>query len=110
MATSRGCSCSRVAFWRVVETGVRVAVKVQPKSRRPGLAGLAPSLEGERLRIGVAEAAEDGRANRAACAALAKALGVRAASVSVVLGATSRDKTLLVAGDAAALAGRLAAL
>jgi uncharacterized protein YggU (UPF0235/DUF167 family) len=107
-----------VAFWRAAEGGVRVAVKVQPKSRRPGVGGRAPDkgtgrapdVDGERLRIGVAEAAEDGRANRAACAALADALGVRQGDVSVALGATSRDKTLFVAGDAGVLAARLEAL
>ena len=99
-----------MAFWRASEGGVRVAVKVQPKSRRPGVGGRAPDVEGERLRIGVAEAAEDGRANKAACAALAAALGVRGADVSVALGATSRDKTLFVSGDAAVLAARLEAL
>ena len=62
-------------FWRPLADGVAVAVKVQPKSRRPGVQGLAPSADGERLRIGVTEPAEDGRANRAACAALAEALG-----------------------------------
>ena len=99
-----------MAFWRAAEGGVRVAVKVQPKSRRPGVGGRAPDVDGERLRIGVAEAAEDGRANRAACAALADALGVRQGDVSVALGATSRDKTLFVAGDAGVLAARLEAL
>jgi uncharacterized protein len=99
-----------MAFWRATGAGVRVAVKVQPKSRRPGVGGRAPDVDGERLRIGVAEAAEDGRANRAACAALAEALGVRPADVSVAHGATSRDKTLLVTGDATALAARLEAL
>ncbi|MCC6720129.1 MAG: DUF167 domain-containing protein [Acetobacteraceae bacterium] len=99
-----------MALWRAVEGGLRVAVKVQPKSRRPGLGGRAPDIDGERLRIGVAEAAEDGRANRAACAALAQALAVKPADVSVALGAASRDKTLLVAGDAAVLAARLEAL
>lgn len=99
-----------MAFWRAAEGGVRVAVKVTPKSRRPGVGGRAPDVEGERLRIGVAEAAEDGRANRAACAALAGALGVRLAEVSVALGATSRDKVLFVSGDAAVLAARLEAL
>jgi len=99
-----------MAFWRVVAGGVRVAVKVQPKSRRPGLGGRVPDVDGERLRIGVAEAAEDGRANRAACATLARALAVKPADVSVTQGATSRDKTLLVAGDATLLATRLAAL
>lgn len=98
------------AFWRTVDGGVRVAVKVQPKSRQPGLRGRAPDVAGERLRIGVSEAAEDGRANRAACATLARALDVPVAAVSVAQGATSRDKTLLVVGDAAALAARLEAL
>lgn len=99
-----------MVFWRTAEGGVRVAVKVQPKSRRPGLGGRAPDVDGERLRIGVAEAAEDGRANRAACATLAAALGVKPADVSVAQGATSREKTLFVAGDAALLAARLEAL
>lgn len=96
-----------MAFWRPVAGGVRVAVKVQPKSRRPGLGGRAPGVDGERLRIGVAEAAEDGRANRAACETLAHALGVPTSAVSVALGAASRDKTLMVAGDAVALSARL---
>ena len=99
-----------MAFWRAAEGGVRVAVKVQPKSRRPGVGGRAPDVDGERLRIGVSDAAEDGRANRAACAALAAALGVKSGDVSVALGATSRDKTLFVAGDAGVLAARLEAL
>jgi uncharacterized protein YggU (UPF0235/DUF167 family) len=97
-------------FWRVVPQGVAVAVKVQPKSRRPGLQGRLPSADGERLRIGVSEAAEGGRANRAACAALARALGVPAGRVSVASGATSREKMLLVTGEPAAIAKGLAGL
>jgi uncharacterized protein YggU (UPF0235/DUF167 family) len=55
----------------------------------------------------VGEAAEDGRANRAACAVLARALHIPASAVVVTLGQTSRDKTLRVQGDAATLAERL---
>jgi len=58
----------------------------------------------------VAEPAEGGRANRAACAALARALDVQPSAISVVAGASSREKTLRVAGDPAALASRLGAL
>lgn len=97
-------------FWRPAEGGVRVAVKVQPKSRRPGVLGRAPDTDGERLRIGVTEPAEDGRANRAVCATLATLLGVPASAVSVTLGAASRQKTLAVTGDPATLAARLATL
>jgi uncharacterized protein len=99
-----------LTFWRLAEGGVAVAVKVQPKSRRPGLQGRAPAVAGERLRIGVAEAAEDGKANRAACAALARALDVAASCVVVAAGASSHNKTLRVAGDPARLAARLEAL
>ncbi len=87
-----------------------MTVKVQPKSRRPGIQGRAVSAHGPCLRIGVSEAAEDGRANRAACAVLAGALDLPVRAVEVTLGQTSRDKTLRVAGDATVLAERLAAL
>ena len=97
-------------FWRPLPDGVAVAVKVQPKSRRPGLHGTSPAADGERLRIGVTEAAEGGRANRAACVALADALGLAPSAVQLTLGASSREKTLYVAGDPAALERKLAAL
>jgi uncharacterized protein len=97
-------------FWRALPDGVSVTVKVQPKSRRPGIQGRAISSRGPCLRIGVNEAAEDGRANRAACAVLARALDVPASDVAVTVGQTSRDKTLHVAGDAAFLTARLDAL
>jgi uncharacterized protein len=95
------------AFWRTVPDGVSVTVKVQPKSRRPGIQGRSVSGLGPCLRIGVSEAAEDGRANRAVCAVLATVLQVPASAVIVTLGKTSRDKTVLVSGDAALLTERL---
>jgi hypothetical protein len=97
-------------FWRATPDAVLVQVKVQPKSRRPGVGGRAAAADGERLRIGVTDPAEDGRANRAACAMLAGAPGVPASAVAVAAGATSRDKILRVAGDPQQLATRLEAL
>jgi uncharacterized protein YggU (UPF0235/DUF167 family) len=82
-------------------------VKVQPKSRRPGIGGAAPDGA---LRVAVTEAPEDGRANRAVCQAVAKALGVPGSSVEVAQGATSRNKTLRVAGDPALLSERIGTL
>jgi uncharacterized protein YggU (UPF0235/DUF167 family) len=72
-------------------------VRVQPKSRRPGLGGLGP--DGATLKVAVTEAPEDGRANRAVCAAVAEALHVAPSAVAVVQGAAARQKTLRVAGD-----------
>ena len=62
------------------------------------------------LRIGVNEAPEGGRANRAVCAVLAEALHVPISVVAVTFGQTSRDKTLHVTGGAARLTATLEAL
>jgi uncharacterized protein YggU (UPF0235/DUF167 family) len=99
-----------MAFWRVGPDGVSLAVKVQPKARHPGLRGRVPAADGERLRVGVAEAPEDGRANRAVCATVARALDLPASAVEIIAGMTSRDKTLRVAGDPARILARLEAL
>jgi uncharacterized protein (TIGR00251 family) len=86
---------------------VELRVKVQPGARRPGLGGTAPGIDGPRLPVAVTEPPEDGRANRAVCAALARALRVAPSAVEVAQGAGARQKTLRVAGDPAALAARL---
>jgi uncharacterized protein YggU (UPF0235/DUF167 family) len=87
-----------------------VRVKVQPRARRPGLLGIAAAADGPRLKLAVTEAPEDGRANRAVCLALARALGVAPSLVTVLHGATSREKTLTIAGDPASLAAALESL
>lgn len=90
--------------------GIAVPVRVTPRARKAGLAGLVETADGPRLAIGVNEPPEDGRANRAVCLVLAKALGVPGGAVAVTQGASSRLKLLRVAGDPAALAARLEAL
>jgi uncharacterized protein len=97
-------------FWRIAGDAVAVAVKVQPRARRPGLRADVAGVDGQLLAIAVREPAVDGRANRAACAALAVAVGVASSHVALAAGATSRRKTLLVIGDTAAIAARLASL
>ena len=99
-----------MTFWRTEPDAVLVRVKVQPKARRRGLGGVKPAADGPRLAIAVAEAPEDGRATRAACDTLAEALGIAASAVALAQGATSREKTLRVAGDPAILVPRLEAL
>ncbi len=96
-----------MTFWRAGLDGVTVKVKVQPRAKRPGLQGVQESASGPRLKIAVAAAAEDGRANRAVCACLAKVLHQPQSSVRIVAGASNREKSLVVTGDAVALAARL---
>ncbi len=104
-----------MAFWQAGEGCVRVAVKVQPRSRRPSVGGIIAGATASgpaalRLRIAVAAPAEGGRANAAVCAALAAALDVPRGAVTLIAGPSSAEKVLLVNGDPAVLAERLAAL
>ena len=99
-----------MSFWREGVAGVTVMVKVRPRSRRPGVLGVKLSAAGPRLQIGVTEAAEDGKANRAVCALLADLLHRPQAAVQIVSGATNREKLLSVAGDSASLAELLRSL
>lgn len=96
--------------WKVVEGGVELRVKAQPRARRAGLQGLFEAADGPRLRVAVNEAPEDGRASRAVCAAVAAALGLPPSRVALAQGASSREKTLRLEGDPAALVARLEAL
>ncbi|MBV8402436.1 MAG: DUF167 domain-containing protein, partial [Acetobacteraceae bacterium] len=63
---------------------------MQPRSRRPAICGAVPGADGPRPRIAVAEAAEGGRANHAACVALGRALVIPTSAVTVRTGAANR--------------------
>jgi len=86
---------------------MRVEIRVRPGASRARVGG----AYGDRLVVAVSARAVDGAATEAALAALADALGVRRRHVTLVTGATSRDK-LVDVSDAAApdLPARLAAL
>jgi len=67
-----------------------VSIRVHPGASRPVVGG---SYAGA-LVVRVRERAVDGKATAAAVTAVAKALGLRPADVSMVSGATSRTKIL----------------
>jgi uncharacterized protein (TIGR00251 family) len=96
-----------VSFWTATSDGLRLRLKVRPQARRVGIEGVVPDRDGEALSVSVSEAPEDGKANAAVIALLAKALGVARSSISVTQGAASRRKTVHVAGDGAALGATL---
>jgi len=66
--------------------GAEFAVRVTPNARR---AGLEP---GDPIRIAVTDPPEDGRATAAAQEMLARALGVAKTRLTLVRGATTRNK------------------
>ncbi|WP_306014858.1 DUF167 domain-containing protein [Oceanicaulis sp. MMSF_3324] len=82
---------------QTVEDGLRLFVRVQPKAARAHLGGGREGADGRvRLVAKVRSAPDKGAANTELCALIAKALGVPKSTVSVIAGATQREKTLLV--------------
>lgn len=79
---------------REVDGGVTFDVLVQPRASREKL---GPLHDG-RLKVAVTSPPVDGEANAAVIALLAKRLGVAKGAVEVVAGASSRRKTVRVAG------------
>jgi uncharacterized protein len=87
--------------------GIVVAVRVKPGASRIRVGGSHPGPHGPALVVAVTAPAVDGRATEAARRALAGALGVRPAAVSLRTGPTSRDKLFTVTGSETALTERV---
>lgn len=96
---------------RIHNGKLRFLVRLTPKGGRDGIDGWAAGADGALyLKARVRVAPEDGKANAALIALLAKTLGVAKSAVSIAAGATSRLKTVDVGGDARMLSAQLEAL
>ena len=94
--------------FKPVADGVRVVVRLTPKASRNAIAGIASSGQGEAvLKVMVTAVPEAGKANEALIKLLAKEWGVAKSFISLVAGATDRNKILHIAGDAGDLMVRL---
>lgn len=78
---------------------MRVAIRVKPGSARPKVGG----RHGDAIVVAVSPRAVDGKATEAALRAVADAFGVRRRDVTLVTGATSRDKVVEIAADPVAV-------
>lgn len=95
--------------WRIDDKGTLiVTVRLTPRGGRDALDGIAVLSDGRAvIRARVRVAAEDGAANAALMAMLAKAAGVPASAASLKGGHRMRLKTIALAGDATDITGRL---
>jgi uncharacterized protein (TIGR00251 family) len=87
-------------YLEVAADGVYLAVRVTPKSRRPGIGGIG---DGANLAVAVNAAPEDGKANEATIAALAEFFGFPKRQIALVKGAASRLKRFKIVGVPEAL-------
>ncbi len=82
---------------------VRLQIQVVPGAAQSSVAGWL----GDRLKLRVKAAPEKGKANAAAEALIAEALGLHKAAVRIVAGETSPRKTLEVSGMAASIIDKI---
>jgi hypothetical protein len=87
-----------------------VPVRVRPGAGRTRVGGRYEGPHGPAVIVAVGAPAVDGKATEAARRALAEALGVRPADVTLRIGATSRDKVFTVAAAGPEVLARLAGL
>ena len=97
--------------YRADPRGLVIHLRVTPNAGVDRIEGVEARDDGTAvLRLRVRAVPDRGRANEAALALLARALGVPKTGVTLVSGATSRLKTVLVTGEASALMAHAAAL
>lgn len=79
-------------------------VRLTPKGGRDAIDGIETLSDGKSvLKVRVRAISENGKANDALIKLIAKTFGVSASHVSLNAGATSRIKTLKIAGEAPSL-------
>ncbi|GAB3920888.1 hypothetical protein GCM10029976_007100 [Kribbella albertanoniae] len=89
---------------------MRVLLRVKPGASRTAVGGQYDGGAGPGLIVAVGARAVEGQATKAVLDAVATAFGVRRSAVTLVHGATSRDKLVEVDGDDVQLGARLAEL
>jgi uncharacterized protein (TIGR00251 family) len=96
---------------RAVADGIVIAVRLTPKAGADEVCGIeAPGQGPPVLRVRVRAAPEDGKANAAVAALLARWLDRPKTAGEVISGGKSRRKQVLIRGDGAALMEKLASL
>lgn len=75
----------------LAQPGATLTVRVTPRASRN-----AVIREGETLRVNVTTVPEDGKANAAVVKLLSKALGVAKSRLTLIRGATGRDKVFRI--------------
>lgn len=79
------------------QVGDTITVRVTPKAAANRLKAEKQADGNVLVRVYVTTAPEDGKANKAVIALLAKALGVPKSSLTILRGATGKDKTIRIA-------------
>lgn len=97
--------------WRVVDGGVKLALKVTPRANREAVEGLTDTGGGKMaLAVRVSAAPSEGAANEAVLKLITRTLDLPPRSASLVSGASARLKQVRLEGPAEMIVARLEAL
>ena len=91
------------SFLEPVGDGVRLFIRLSPRSKRAGTEGVFDDGVRQRLKIAVNAPPVDGKANKAVVELLADKFRLPKSAFSIIAGTTERNKTILIRGDAALL-------
>ncbi len=92
---------------RIVDGGIMLMVRAMPGARRDGVGGVRADAGGqEMLEVRVTAPPEDGRANDAIIAMLARAFGVARRDVGLEAGDIARVKRFMISGEGRLLLAR----
>jgi uncharacterized protein len=94
----------------IIEGGVRLYIKARPGINKARAPHLITGVDGKTLlEITVAAAPEDGKANKAICQQMAKALRLKKADIIIKSGANARLKVVEIVGNPKELQEKVAA-
>ena len=97
-----------MARLRVVDGAVLFILRLTPRGGRDAVEGWTAGADGkEHLKARVSAPPENGKANAALVALLAKALGAPKSVIEITAGETARLKTIAIATTSPALIARL---
>ena len=95
--------------WTAVADGLRLKVRLTPKSGHDRIEGVEEAAEGSVLKVRVRAVPTNGEANAALASLLASWLRLPKTSITVVAGAKQRVKALHISGDSRELANLVSA-
>ncbi len=85
--------------WRETSAGLLLFLKVTPNAAKDEIGHVVADVDGQgQLAVRVRAVPEKGKANKAVIKLVAKFIGMRARSIQLVRGDTSRYKQLLLTG------------
>ena len=83
----------KVPFTRTRD-GIRIEVKVEPRSSKKGLAGVL----GNKLKVKLTSPPVDGAANEQLIEVLAEAFGIKKSAITIIRGQSSKNKVVELSG------------